>query len=105
MSLESHVELILKSNLLPDILRVCKPIIDAYEARLEPNQPQADEGIENKDRHPAESVEFAEIDGLPARTALVYYSLSLLQEVLKNSNISFILFVMLNSASRYADKP
>lgn len=95
---EVHLDFIQRSNLIPDILAICKPILDTYgrdfsRAQTPSHNQHTQQTQQSEDKAQLfsfESSELSEIDGMFVRTALVYYSLRFIYEVFGKGNFKEI---------------
>jgi len=74
------MELITKTKIFPEIVVICKPMIDGWETN--PGQHMKLQANEIKEQ--SDILELSEVDGLPSRTALLFYSLNLINEMIRN---------------------
>ena len=74
------MELIARTNIFPEIVVICKPMIDGWETN--PGQHMKLQAHEIKEQ--SDILELSEVDGLPSRTALLFYALNLINELIRN---------------------
>lgn len=82
---------------MPDVLSICKPIIDNYGIDSNREMAALSNSHNSEDKNQLfsfESSELSEIDGMFVRTALVYYCLKLLIEIFRRGKL---IFCLLNS--------